>query len=46
MLTVRVAESEPFGNLLLGQLEGYCELAAAFQYSIQRINCENMAFWP
>src|SRR5580698_6141687 len=45
MFTVRVGQPEPrFGNMLLEQFGGANgELAAAMQYSIQGINCENMA---
>src|ERR1700677_482351 len=45
MFTVRVGESDPrFGNMLLEQFGGANgELAAAMQYSIQGINCENQA---
>jgi Mn-containing catalase len=45
MFTVRVGEPDPrFGNVLLEQFGGANgELAAAMQYSIQGINCENMA---
>jgi len=45
MFTVRVGTPEPrFGNMLLEQFGGANgELAAAMQYSIQGINCENMA---
>ena len=43
MFTVRVDEPDPkFGNMLLEQFGGANgELAAAMQYSIQGINCEN-----
>src|ERR1700735_3423576 len=43
MYTVRVDEPDPqFGNMLLDQFGGANgELAAAMQYSIQGINCEN-----
>ena len=43
MYTVRVAESNPrFGNMLLEQFGGANgELAAAMQYSIQGLNCED-----
>jgi Mn-containing catalase len=43
MFTVRVDESDPrFGNMLLEQFGGANgELAAAMQYSIQGINCED-----
>jgi Mn-containing catalase len=45
MFTVRVDEPDPrFGNMLLEQFGGANgELAAAMQYSIQGLNCENMA---
>lgn len=45
MFTVRVGQSDPrFGNMLLEQFGGANgELAAAMQYSIQGLNCENMA---
>jgi Mn-containing catalase len=45
MFTVRVAQPDPrFGNMLLEQFGGANgELAAAMQYSIQGINCEDMA---
>jgi Mn-containing catalase len=45
MFTVRVSRPDPrFGNMLLEQLRGANgELAAAMQYSIQGINCDNMA---
>lgn len=45
MFTVRVGTPDPrFGNMLLEQFGGANgELAAAMQYSIQGINCENMA---
>ena len=45
MFTVRVGESDPrFGNMLLEQFGGANgELAAAMQYSIQGLNCENPA---
>jgi Mn-containing catalase len=45
MFTVRVGQPDPrFGNMLLEQFGGANgELAAAMQYSIQGINCENMA---
>jgi Mn-containing catalase len=45
MYTVRVGEPNPtFGNMLLEQFGGANgELAAAMQYSIQGINCEDMA---
>ncbi|MEI9897691.1 MAG: manganese catalase family protein [Chthoniobacter sp.] len=45
MFTVRVGQPEPrFGNMLLEQFGGANgELAAAMQYSIQGINCEDMA---
>lgn len=44
MFTVRVAEADPrFGNMLLEQLGGANgELAAAMQYSVQGVNCENI----
>ncbi len=44
MFTVRVDQSDPrFGNMLLEQFGGANgELAAAMQYSIQGINCEDM----
>src|SRR6202451_3165963 len=44
MYTVRVDEADPaFGNMLLEQFGGANgELAAAMQYSIQGINCEDM----
>jgi Mn-containing catalase len=43
MFTVRVDEPDPkFGNMLLEQFGGANgELAAAMQYSVQGINCEN-----
>ncbi len=43
MYTVRVGEADPkFGNMLLEQFGGANgELAAAMQYSIQGINCED-----
>lgn len=43
MFTVRVGEADPrFGNMLLEQFGGANgELAAAMQYSVQGINCEN-----
>ena len=43
MYTVRVDEPDPrFGNMLLEQFGGANgELAAAMQYSIQGINCED-----
>jgi manganese catalase len=43
MYTVRVEESDPkFGNMLLEQFGGANgELAAAMQYSIQGLNCED-----
>jgi manganese catalase len=43
MFTVRVDESDPrFGNMLLEQFGGANgELAAAMQYSIQGLNCED-----
>ncbi len=45
MFTVRVGEPDPrFGNMLLEQFGGANgELAAAMQYSIQGLNCENPA---
>ncbi|MDB6076039.1 MAG: Catalase, partial [Verrucomicrobiaceae bacterium] len=45
MYTVRVGQPDPrFGNMLLEQFGGANgELAAAMQYSIQGINCEDMA---
>jgi Mn-containing catalase len=45
MYTVRVDEPDPaFGNMLLEQFGGANgELAAAMQYSIQGINCEDLA---
>lgn len=45
MFTVRVGEADPrFGNMLLEQFGGANgELAAAMQYSIQGLNCENIA---
>jgi Mn-containing catalase len=45
MFTVRVDTPDPrFGNMLLEQFGGANgELAAAMQYSIQGINCEDMA---
>ena len=45
MYTVQVNEPDPrFGNMLLEQFGGANgELAAAMQYSIQGINCEDMA---
>ncbi len=45
MFTVQVGESDPrFGNMLLEQFGGANgELAAAMQYSVQGINCENVA---
>ncbi|MBA2434054.1 MAG: manganese catalase family protein [Chthoniobacterales bacterium] len=44
MFTVRVGSPEPrFGNMLLEQFGGANgELAAAMQYSVQGINCENI----
>lgn len=44
MFTVRVREPDPrFGNMLLEQFGGANgELAAAMQYSVQGINCDNM----
>src|SRR5215831_10449153 len=43
MYTVRIGEADPrFGRMLLEQFGGANgELAAAMQYSIQGINCEN-----
>jgi Mn-containing catalase len=45
MYTVRVDEPDPrFGNMLLEQFGGANgELAAALQYSIQGLNCEDLA---
>ena len=45
MFTVRVGQPDPrFGNMLLEQFGGANgELAAAMQYSIQGINCDDMA---
>jgi manganese catalase len=45
MFTVRIGEPDPrFGNMLLEQFGGANgELAATMQYSVQGINCENMA---
>ena len=45
MFTVRVDEPDPrFGNMLLEQFGGANgELAAAMQYSIQGINCDDAA---
>jgi Mn-containing catalase len=45
MYTVRVDEPDPvFGNMLLEQFGGANgELAAAMQYSIQGLNCDDMA---
>src|SRR3954462_7718607 len=45
MYTVRVGEPDPrFGNMLLEQFGGANgELAAAMQYSIQGLNCEDPA---
>ena len=45
MYTVRVDEADPaFGNMLLEQFGGANgELAAAMQYSIQGLNCEDPA---
>src|SRR3984957_19308460 len=45
MYTVQVAQPDPrFGNMLLEQFGGANgELAAAMQYSIQGINCEDVA---
>ncbi len=44
MYTVRVGDADPrFGNMLLEQFGGANgELAAAMQYSIQGLNCEDM----
>src|SRR5204862_5195569 len=44
MFTVRVGQPDPrFGNMLLEQFGGANgELAAAMQYSIQGINCEDV----
>lgn len=44
MFTVQVGEADPrFGNMLLEQFGGANgELAAAMQYSVQGINCENI----
>src|SRR3954462_5166211 len=44
MYTVRIGQPDPrFGNMLLEQFGGANgELAAAMQYSIQGINCEDM----
>jgi Mn-containing catalase len=46
MFTVRVDEPDPrFGNMLLEQFGGANgELAAAMQYSIQGLNCEDPGF--
>jgi Mn-containing catalase len=46
MYTVRVDEPDPrFGNMLLEQFGGANgELAAAMQYSIQGLNCEDASF--
>ena len=42
MYTVRVDSPDPkFGNMLLEQFGGAKELAAAMQYSIQGLNCED-----
>jgi len=45
MYTVRVGEPGPrFGNMLLEQFGGANgELAAAMQYTVQGINCEDVA---
>jgi Mn-containing catalase len=45
MYTVRIDEADPaFGNMLLEQFGGANgELAAAMQYSIQGLNCDDMA---
>jgi Mn-containing catalase len=45
MYTVRVDEPDPrFGNMLLEQFGGANgELAAAMQYSVQGLNCEDAA---
>ena len=45
MYTVRVDEPDPrFGNMLLEQFGGANgELAAAMQYSIQGLNCDDAA---
>ena len=45
MYAVRVGTPDPaFGNMLLEQFGGAIgELAAALQYSIQRLNCEDAA---
>jgi len=45
MYTVNVGEADPrFGNMLLEQFGGANgELAAALQYTIQGLNCEDMA---
>src|SRR4026209_2181278 len=45
MYTVRVDEPDPrFGNMLLEQFGGANgELAAAMQYSIQGLNCDDVA---
>ena len=45
MYTVRVEQPDPrFGNMLLEQFGGANgELAAAMQYSIQGLNCEDAA---
>jgi Mn-containing catalase len=45
MYTVRVDEPDPhFGNMLLEQFGGANgELAAALQYSVQSLNCEDPA---
>ena len=42
MYTVRVDDDPSFGNMLLEQFGGANgELAAAMQYSIQGLNCED-----
>src|SRR6478672_11348114 len=43
MFTVRVGEADPrFGNMLLEQFGGANgELAAAMQYTVQAINCDD-----
>ena len=45
MFTVRIGEPDPrFGNMLLEQFGGANgELAAAMQYSIQGLNCDDPA---
>ena len=47
MSTVRVDQPDPrFGNMLLEQFGGANgELAAAMQYSIQALNCEDPDRW-